>query len=239
VTEQQRKKLKAHYRALSSLHLQFQQLVKDKLGGTAFLSGPAEQVENEIRELAADFPELVPKPPTEIYSYHATDGQAYLSRVLSRLSVELESFEHSAVVDQLEFNFVTDSELRRIVARDFEEAQRAYISQCWKSVIILTGGAIEAVLLDALSFRSSDAIRASSAPKGKSDLTKWDFFDLARVAVELKIVDPSALTLSDPVRQYRNLVHPGVEKRTHMKPDKLEAENGLNVLRIIHRDLAS
>jgi hypothetical protein len=125
------------------------------------------------------------------------------------------------------------------VARDFEEAQRAYISQCWQSVIILTGGAIEAVLLDALLLRSLDAQAASSAPKGKADLTKWDFFDLAKVAVELKIVEPSALTLSDPIRQYRNLVHPGVEKRTQMKPQKLEAENGLNVLRIVHRDLAS
>jgi len=54
------------------------------------------------------------------------------------------------------------------------EIQRAFIAHCWKSVIILSGGAIEAILMDLLLQKQSAALAATKAPKGKSDISRWD-----------------------------------------------------------------
>jgi hypothetical protein len=114
--------------------------------------------------------------------------------------------------------------------------QRAYISSCWKSVLILSGGAIEAILLDLLQANQAQALAASKAP-GKPDLTRWDLADLINVAVELKLVSDGVEKLSHPVREYRNLVHPGVEVRTGLKFGEQEAKIALEVLHLLHRDL--
>jgi hypothetical protein len=57
--------------------------------------------------------------------------------------------------------------------------------------------------------------------------------------VEIGIVEPGAETLANAVRQYRNLVHPGVELRSGLSVGKLEADSGLTVTKIICRDFSS
>ncbi len=62
---------------------------------------------------------------------------------------------------------------------------------------------------------------------------------MVKVAVEMKLVEPSAEILGEAVRQYRNLVHPGNEVRSGLTVGRLEANSALNALKIIHRDLSS
>ena len=141
-----------------------------------------------------------------------------------------------AAIESREFPFVSDSRLRQIVERDYIEIQAAFAAGCWKSVIILSGGAIEAILLDILQ-RDPRAGTASRAPR-KSDPSKWDFSDLIKVSVELGLVSLGVEKLSDPVREYRNLVHPGNEIRSGLKFGKEEATIALEVLHMVHRDLS-
>jgi hypothetical protein len=61
---------------------------------------------------------------------------------------------------------------------------------------------------------------------------------MIKVAVEMKLIEPSAEVLGDAVRQYRNLVHPGNEIRSRLTVGRLEADSALNSLKIIHRDLS-
>jgi hypothetical protein len=162
---------------------------------------------------------------------------AWLAGAIGMLeSIFENASDRDPVTERLDFSFIRDKSFRSIVERDFVEAQRAYIADCWKSVIILSGGVIETMLLDAL-LNEPRAVIAKAAPK-EGDLNRWSLADLINVAVELKIVEPSVQGLANPVREYRNLVHPGVERRKGIKPDKLEAESGLNILRIIQRDLS-
>jgi hypothetical protein len=151
-------------------------------------------------------------------------------------SVQGDAAETNPVTEHLDFSFIAKAALRSIVERDFIEAQRAYIADCWKSVIILSGGIIETMLLDVL-LANGHAGEAKCAPQG-TDVRRWSLSDLINVAIELKLVEPSVAGLAQPVREYRNLVHPGVEHRKGIRPDKLEAESGLNILRIIQRDLS-
>jgi len=163
---------------------------------------------------------------------------AYVTAAVARIEAALEgAVRNSPVTEQLDFSFIRDPVLRDIVERDWDEAQRAYIAQCWKSVVILTGGAIEALLLDRILKEQARATSAKSAPR--KEPSKWELSDLIRVGVEIGIVEPGAETLANAVRQYRNLVHPGVELRSGLSVGKLEADSGLTVTKIICRDFSS
>ena len=133
------------------------------------------------------------------------------------------------VTEKREFAFINDLNLRDIVERDYSEIQKAYISHCWKSVIILSGGAIEAILTDLLLANETSAKSAKSA-SNKPDITRWDLSNLIDVSVELKLVSAGVEKLSHPIREYRNLVHPGNEVRNQLKFDAEEAKIALEVL---------
>lgn len=106
-----------------------------------------------------------------------------------------------------------------------------------KSVIILAGGAIEAILLDLVQADEAPAKGSGKAPK-EPNVTKWDLKDLISVCVDLKLVTAGVERLSSPVREYRNLVHPGNELRTKLTFSAEEARIALEVLNIVHRDLS-
>jgi hypothetical protein len=153
------------------------------------------------------------------------------------LQISIEETAETPVTERREFQFVRRPEIRAILERDFSEAQRAYISECWKSVIVLSGGMIEAVLADLLLHNQGVAISASKAPKNP-DITRWDLADLINVAVELKLVSPGVEKLSHPIREYRNLIHPGHEVRSGLHFGAEEARIALEVLNIVYRSLA-
>jgi hypothetical protein len=198
-------------------------------------------IRQAVQGLKAEFPDLV--PPFDLRTAHSHEEfykiepvRAYLATIVGGLEAELATDE-GPVTETRSFPFVKDSRIRAIVERDYIEIQRAFIAQCWKSTIILAGGAIEAVLTDILIARESAAKAASSAPK-KPDILKWDLADLINVAVELGAVSAAVSKLSHPIREYRNLVHPGNEIRTSITFDQGEARIALEVLNILHRDLA-
>lgn len=163
--------------------------------------------------------------------------RSFLAAVIGRIEAALDSPDTGPVTEHRVFPFVSDGQLRRIVERDYEELQRAYIAGCWKSTIILSGGAIETVLLD-LVRNNPRATAAESAPKGKPELSRWDLNDLIKVAVELKLVSSTVEKLSHSVRDYRNLVHPGNELRSGLRFDREEARIAIEVLNALHRDLS-
>ena len=92
------------------------------------------------------------------------------------------------------------------------------------------------MLLDKLSTNESKARSSSKAPK-ENDLKKWDLDNLIDVAVELKYINIGVEKLSDAVRHYRNLVHPGNELRSGLKIEPEEAKIAIEVLNMIIRDL--
>ena len=238
LTAEQLEKLKGYYDSLLGQ--------ADILAGHRGLSVHSAECEvlfNEIERIKSDFPELLPPLDLKkIYwssdEYYVAAIRGYVAACVARIKALLERGKSIAPVGEtLEFTFIKDSSLRPILERDCVEIQKAYVSECWKSVVILTGGSLEAVLLDRLLQIETQAKAAKSAPSSK-DVSKWDLSDLIKVAVELKVVEPSAKVLADAVRQYRNLVHPGNELRSKLSVGKLEANSGLNALTIVHRDLS-
>ncbi|MCI0531823.1 MAG: hypothetical protein L0Y74_07750 [candidate division Zixibacteria bacterium] len=210
---------------------------------STFGSGEVSVLKTEIDGLIGAIPGLIPAFTVQLqsgggsYYYRRLEILAYLGVVIGKLKVAIDTSSSIPVTERREFSFISDKTLREILERDYEEIQRDFIAKSWKSVIILSGGAIEAILLDLLSKNKSTALASQKAPK-KSDLTAWELANLIEVAVDLGLINPSAEKLSHSVREYRNLVHPGNEMRNHLSFGAEEAKIALEVLHIIHRDLS-
>ena len=234
----QHKKLKAYYHSLLEQRKFFDTLK----GGTKIKGNQVRPLLMEFDLLKKDFPDIIPFDPDYdklennlYYDYIAFRG--YLSIAIGRLEVELDQPTNIPITEKRQFTFVSNSNLKTIIERDYEEIQRAFISGCWKSVIILCGGSIEAILTDLLLANKTTAIAAKSAPK-ENDITRWDFSKLIDVAVELKLVSVGIQKLSHPLREYRNLVHPSNEIRNQLHFSTEEAKISVEVLHILYRDLA-
>jgi len=237
VTTDQLKQLRSFYHSLTGFKDQLDQATA--LKQYAIHRSAGDVMLSELKRLSSACPNLVP-PPEAGFSYTDTGYcfiaplLAHLSTVISRLKFEVESSDSTPVTEKKSFAFVKNSELRSILERDYAEIQKAFVTRCWKSVIILSGGAIEAILLDLLQH---DEIRTKSSPKvpkdkaGKiPDIKDWGFVHLIVVAVDLRLINPGVDKHSHSLRDYRDLVHPTVEIRTRLRVDAEEAKIALEVL---------
>lgn len=172
------------------------------------------------------------------HEYYRSNGiKAHLARNMGILKSKIDENDKTPVTQIRSFHFVSDLSIRRILERDYQEIQRNMITSSWKSAIILSGGSIEAILLDLLSKNSSQATSSTKALK-ESNLNKWDLNDLVEVAVEEKMIGSDLAKLSHTVREYRNLIHPGVEIRNDLRIEPEEAKIAVEVLHILIRELS-
>lgn len=169
--------------------------------------------------------------------YHSDGIRLHLARNLGTLRVKAENITDTPATDTQSFEFISNEGLRKIIERDYQEIQRGIISGNWKSTIILSGGAIETILLDVIQKDPATALSSSKAPS-ETDLNKWDLNDLIEVSLDTKLVTSHLASLSHTVRGYRNLVHPGVELRKGLKIEPEEAKIALQVLNILIRELS-
>ena len=202
---------------------------------------------SEVQEIEEALPGLLPAFDRRAFfkhdvgrgAYYSIDAmRVYASRAVGRLRGRLQELQPSAPVTETRaFQYVGNTQLRSIVARDYDEAQRTFVVKAWKSAIILCGGSIEAILLDQVQ-RDAHRARACTAAPKNSDIARWRLTDLIDVCVELALITPGASKLSHSVRQYRNLVHPGAELASGLVVGEEEARIALDVLRIVDRDLS-
>jgi len=138
----------------------------------------------------------------------------------------------------VDFSFVKSDPLRRIAERDYSELHKVRSVQAVKSRLVLAGGLIEALLLDALQSDEPGARNSSKAAKCKGkDLDEWPLSTLIDVAVELGLIGQTTRKFSDAVRDLRNLVHPGKEIRENFSFGQEEANIADHVLEVVIRDL--
>ena len=243
MTDQELKLLKGFYRSLKYQERILETAVQR--GSYAIEPHAAQAIAEESSRLEDAFPQLLPPFSIQKYQirghskelYDLAGIRSYLGMVLGRLESEIEETNATPVTEQRSFTFIKNAELRSILERDYQDIQNTFMARSWKAVIILCGGAIEAILLDQVSQNSASARAASSAAK-EHDLNKWDLSHLIDVAVELKLITASAEKLSDAVRSYRNLVHPGKELRSGLTFGREEATIAFQILNLIHRDLS-
>lgn len=145
---------------------------------------------------------------------------------------------------QPDFSFIADPELRSIIERDYQEIPRCLREGAYKAATVMCGSVMEALLLDALLADEAKAIRSSKAPKvrgGKAikDLAWWSLSSMIDVALDLRILPtPYFGFMSGAVREHRNLIHPAVEIRKQITPDRTVAKIVRGTLETIIKNLA-
>ena len=235
-------RLRLAYQVLSDQKLYAEEQLKAHLW---FIdAGPFSHFASTIEDLQNELPGVLPQFAKEDFRlsksadspYDAKVLILYLDGALRRISYELGKGDSVPVTEVRVFPFVATPELRGFLERDYPEIQRAFVARCWKSAIILSGGAIEAILLDLVLQHPNEAL--SAAPR-EQDFFKWGLSDLIKVCVGLGVVTESVEKLSHSVREFRNLVHPGVEMRKPLSFGKEEARIALEILHMLHRDLSS
>jgi hypothetical protein len=138
-----------------------------------------------------------------------------------------------------EFSFVTDGDLRSIIERDYAEIPACLAAGAWKAATIMCGTVMEALLLDALLIEQARASQSDQAPKRASDLRRWSLDTMIKVAVDLHILPSDTLGfMSHTVREYRNLIHPAVETRRKITPEREEANAARAAVDLIIKQLS-
>jgi hypothetical protein len=145
--------------------------------------------------------------------------------------------------EQPEFSFIADPDLRSIMDRDYQEIQACLDAKAYKAAIVMCGSVMEALLLDALLQNEVSARQSTKAAKNKAgntikDLGRWPLSRMIDVAVELQILPtPYYGFMSDAVREHRNLIHPAVETRKQITPERTVANLARAALDVIIKNL--
>lgn len=120
--------------------------------------------------------------------------------------------------------FVKGKKLKGVLVRDLYEAQLC-MNCSYKSVVVLCGGIVEAVLIYKLSQgkRKANAITQfrKQYPKAKNsgDINSWSFEQLINIAKQVKLIDEGIRLNLHAIRNFRNFVHPYREIKSTSSPD--------------------
>ncbi|WP_031388098.1 hypothetical protein [Desulfonatronum thiodismutans] len=129
-----------------------------------------------------------------------------------------------------EFDFISNDTFRNMLERDKREMASCLEAGNFKSVLILSGSIIEAILVDFFLVFLND--KHSSSAILKSPLSK-----LIDIAAENSLVSDRTKDIATVVRNYRNLIHPGIEFRLKEKVDKPSAVVATNLVDIMIAEL--
>lgn len=145
-----------------------------------------------------------------------------------------------------ELKFIADSDLRTILRNDIGAVTRALANGEWKAATVISGSAIEALLLWSLQQRlAADITTAIAALTTSGELTrqpnanleKWDLHEFTEVAAKLGIIKADTATETRLAREFRNLIHPGRAQRLGQKCDRGTALSSVAALDHVVRDL--
>lgn len=130
------------------------------------------------------------------------------------------------------FSFISDEEFRKIFIADYSEMNSCAEAKAWKSVMIISGSIIEALLIDSL-------VNSNMKEYPKSKLLRIDLNKAITLCSENGILSDKAKNLSDVVRNYRNLIHPGKIIRMQENPSEQDATIAKSLVDIILRELSA
>jgi hypothetical protein len=129
------------------------------------------------------------------------------------------------------FDFITHAGFRTSLEADHAEMERCFDTQSWKSVSVIAGSIVEALLIDYL-------VATQATRKGKDPL-RMDLSEAIAVCKAEGVLTDRTADLSSVVRSYRNLIHPGRTVRMNeAQPNESSAKIAVAVVDIISEEVA-
>ena len=144
-----------------------------------------------------------------------------------------------------ELAFIDDKEWRGTLLSDLGYVEAALHNREWKAATVLGGSLVEALLLWAVSRYDEDA-RRSAIGRAEARLGKrlpanpesWDLIDYIEVARELEEISEISATQARLAKDFRNLIHPGRERRQGVRCDRGTAYSVVAAVDHVIRDLS-
>jgi len=137
-------------------------------------------------------------------------------------------------IRRIAINFVSDADFQNIMERDIIELECAVANSLHKSVALLAGSIVEALLADVVG-RRPDLARSYMGRKTFPADASID--KLVEIAVGESLIESLAASLVASIKDYRDLIHPDRERRTRAKVDRPTTFALLSLLRLVLRDL--
>jgi hypothetical protein len=100
------------------------------------------------------------------------------------------------------FDFIGTREFRKSLEADYSEMNKNYEGQAWKSVQVIAGSIVEAILIDYLISTENDK-------RPKRDPLKLELAEAIAIAKTEGALSERTSDLCSVIRSFRNLIHPG------------------------------
>lgn len=114
------------------------------------------------------------------------------------------------------FAFVSNRDLRATLDSDYAEMQRCAKAEAWKAAVVLGGAIIESVLTDHL-------LAGSSSSTERAAILKMTLGQLIARCRQQGVLSSRTVSLTEAIKEYRNLIHPGREVRLAERADENSA----------------
>ncbi|NVM01424.1 MAG: translation initiation factor IF-2 N-terminal domain-containing protein [Candidatus Helarchaeota archaeon] len=106
------------------------------------------------------------------------------------------------------FDFILNNyDLKEIIIKDFIELNNLDIYKHPKSIIILCGSILEALLIYSLESAEKEAIKKCKKSNKNEPIYEWSFFDIVKVSNEVGIIRSQVEHFSKEIKNLRNFVH--------------------------------
>ncbi|MFA5026604.1 MAG: hypothetical protein WC713_01915 [Candidatus Methylomirabilota bacterium] len=130
------------------------------------------------------------------------------------------------------FWFVRGPGLDRRLSADWREAHEVFGVRGWKSCLLLCGGILEAVLLDALAWGEPDPrhLPTSGVFRSATSLARRPLAELVKVASDRGLLAAESLQIGPALAAFPALAHPGRRTRRRIDPTRDEAEAALQAV---------
>ncbi len=128
-------------------------------------------------------------------------------------------------------NYITDESFRQSLESDHREMTNALENGSWKSVLVLAGSLIEAILVDHLFGRNTDRAK-------DEEILSLDLYKAIDRCKAAGVLNPETATLCIVIKNYRNLIHPGRIKRLDEKINEERAKVAFSLVKMVADDIA-
>lgn len=126
----------------------------------------------------------------------------------------------------MEFEYISDSSFQEILKRDYAELKKCQEAKASKSILVLCGSILEAVLTDYF---------CENLPTGQTQpsILNMTLASLLDLAENSSIINKSDKNLATVLKDYRNIIHPGREIRKNEVFDNGSAELSITILDLL------
>lgn len=130
------------------------------------------------------------------------------------------------------FDFIEDQKIKNQLSQDLNEMHECMRKSLNKASMVMIGSLIECVLYYHIA--NTEEIKSKIPGFEKREIKLYDLLKWAR---EFGVISDGLYKLSDPIRDYRNMIHPRVQERTQADLSEQLVQIGYNVFLEIIRNL--